>query len=81
MEMSQPTTFFFIFTFLKMACTLQVLANIAPNAVVYPTMRIQVRTYQNKHTKLQRVFNWRSRLQTTSDLTGICMFLLEVHSK
>lgn len=40
-------TFFFIFTFLKMACTLQVLANMAPNAVVYPTMRIHVRTCQD----------------------------------
>lgn len=37
-------TFFFILTFLKMACTLQVLANMAPKAVVYPTIRIHVRT-------------------------------------
>lgn len=43
-------TFFFILTFLKMACTLQVLANMAPKAVVYPTMRIHVRTYQNNGT-------------------------------
>lgn len=38
-------TFFFILTFLKMACTLQVLANMAPKAVVYPTIRIHVRTW------------------------------------
>lgn len=50
------STFFFIFTFLKMACTLQVLANMAPKAVVYPTMRIQVRTCQNNvHKQAQRL--------------------------
>lgn len=50
------STFFFIFTFLKMACTLQVLANMAPKAVVYPTMRIQVRTCQNNvHKQAQHL--------------------------